>query len=107
MSDFHAAVNNLKHDHDCLSTCHRCDKSKPLVCLWVGEAAQLFEEVARDEVLMRLKHILRDLEASTGGLGAMTRKNRRLHYWVARNNCWPSLGAKVHRWQEIEDIAVH
>ena len=105
VSDFRAAVNNLKHEHGCLSTCHRCGEPKPSLCLWVGDAAQLFEEVARDEVLLRLKHILRDLEASTGGYAVVTRKNRRLHYWVARNNFRPSLGAKLHRWQEIEDIA--
>ena len=105
VADFRLAVSQLRHDHGCLSSCHRCRKPKPALCLWVGDAAQLFEEISQLDILSRLKHILRELEQNSGGHGVVTKKNRKLHFWLARNNFRPSHGAHLHRWNDIVCIS--
>ena len=67
VADFRLAVSQLRHDHGCLSSCHRFRKPKPALCLWVGDAAQLFEEISQFDILSRLKHILQELEQNSGG----------------------------------------
>ena len=100
--DLRVAVGKLNHSHDFVHSCYKCKSSKQPLCVWVGDAAQLFEEVCRDEVLTRLKAILAELrEASNGSYGIVTKKSRRLHYWLARNNFRPSAGARLHRWDEM------
>ena len=103
--DFSVAVSKLKHDHGFCSTCYRCKKEKPSLSLWVGDAAQLFEEIDQSEVMARLRDLLRELEVRTGGYGVVTKKNRKLHCWVARNNFRPSQGACLHRWSEIACVS--
>ena len=104
--DLRVAVGKLNHSHDFVHSCYKCKSSKQPLCVWVGDAAQLFEEVCRDEVLTRLKAILAELrEASNGSYGIVTKKSRRLHYWLARNNFRPSAGARLHRWDEMIAIA--
>ena len=103
--DFRAAVGELRHDHCCLDTCHRCHRSKAPLCLWVGDAAQLFEEVDQRDLLFRLRCILRELQETSNAFGIVTKRNRRLHYWFARNNFRPSHGCQLHRWSEILAIS--
>jgi hypothetical protein len=46
--DLRAATKRLRHDHGYLTCCFMCKKEKPPLCIWVGNAAQLFEEIFRD-----------------------------------------------------------
>ena len=48
--DLRVAVGKLNHSHDFVHSCYKCNSSKQPLCVWVGDAAQLFEEVCRDEV---------------------------------------------------------
>lgn len=100
--DLRAAVEKLNHNHRYVSCCFRCHSHKPPLCAWVGDAAQLFEEVSRADVLQRLKAILAELKnMPNGDFGVVTKKCRRLHFWFARNNFRPTPGAQLHRWDEI------
>ena len=106
VSDLRAAVSKLRHDHGCLSQCYKCCSPKPPLCAWVGDAAQLFEEISRDEVLRRLRLVFAELrDSSHQSFGVVTKKSRRLHYWVARNNFRPTPGAHLHRWEDMLTIA--
>lgn len=106
VSDLRAAVSKLRHDHGCLSQCYKCCSPKPPLCAWVGDAAQLFEEISRDEVLRRLRLVFAELrDSSHQSFGVVTKKSRRLHYWVARNNFRPTAGSHLHRWEDMLTIA--
>lgn len=99
-------MSKLRHDHGCLSQCYKCCSPKPPLCAWVGDAAQLFEEISRDEVLRRLRLVFAELrDSSHQSFGVVTKKSRRLHYWVARNNFRPTPGAHLHRWEDMLTIA--
>ena len=103
--DLRAATKRLRHDHGYLTCCFMCKKEKHPFCVWVGDAAQLFEEISRDEVLRRLKCIVRQLHCASGAFGIVTKHSRRLHYWFAKNNFRPSHGARLHRWDDTIAIA--
>ena len=104
--DLRLAVDKLNHSHGFVHCCYKCHSPKQPLCVWVGDAAQLFEEVCRDEVLTRLKAILAELcETSDAAYGIVTKKSRRLHYWLARKNFRPSAAARLHRWDEMVAIA--
>ena len=103
--DFLAATRQLKHDHDFVHCCYRCRLPKNPLCVWVGDAAQLFEEISRHEVARRLKHILDDLAQKSQCPGIVTKRGKRFHYWFARNDHRPSHGACLHRWCDICTVA--
>lgn len=102
--DLRKAVDCLKHEHACIQTCFRCRSPKQPLCAWVGDAAQLFEEISRTEVLRRLQSLIDVLRDSSSAPGIVTKKSRRLHYWFARNNFRASQGATLHRWSDILTI---
>lgn len=101
VSDLRAAVNQLDHNHGFLHCCYKCQQLKAPLCTWVGDAAQLFEEISKQEVLERLQHIVRHLHDTSGAFGVVTKQSRRLHFWLARNNFRPSHGARLHKWDDI------
>lgn len=104
--DLRLAVGKLRHEHGYLSCCYMCKSPKPPLCAWVGDAAQLFEEISRDQVLYRLRLIFTELRnRSVNSFGVVTKKSRRMHYWIARNNFRATQDSCLHRWDEMLCVA--
>ena len=104
VKDLRGAVAQLEHQHSFTCACFRCGAPKQPLCAWVGDAAQLFEEISRHEVLHRLRKLITELQNTSNAFGVVTKKSRKLHFWFARNNFRPSQGATLHRWDDIITI---
>jgi hypothetical protein len=84
VKDLRGAVAQLEHQHSFTCACFRCGAPKQPLCAWVGDAAQLFEEISRHEVLHRLRKLITELQNTSNAFGVVTKKSRKLHFWFAR-----------------------
>ena len=98
--DLRRAVARLRSSSEpCV--CARCSKSKAQVCVQVLDAAQMYEELPVDRVLLAAQEFQKILQENNDAAGIAVTRKKRLHTWLSKCAGHFNQRAKIWRWADI------
>ena len=81
--------------------CSRCNRSKAQICVQVLDAAQMYEELPVDRVLLAAQEFQKTLQENSDAVGIAVTRTKRLHTWLSKSARHFNQRAKIWHWQDI------
>lgn len=98
--DLRRAVGKLRRSST-PHVCTRCSNSKPQICVRVLDAAQMYEELPVDRVLLAAQEFQKTLQENSDAVGIAVTRTRRLHTWLSKSTRNFNQRAQVWHWPDI------